>query len=64
MFDDLGNAKDHGSGVAILHPLAVDIQCHVQILRIGNFITGDQPRPRWAKGVTGFSFGPLTGQLF
>ena len=63
MFDDLGNRENHGSGIAILHPLPVHVQSHVQILWIGNFIPGDQPRPCRAKSVTRFSFGPLTGQV-
>ena len=42
-----------------MHFGAIHRQPHGKVLRIGNFIAGDQPRPKLAEVVAAFAFGPL-----
>src|ERR1700712_772610 len=58
--DEERDAEDHGPGRAVLAHDAVDREPHLQILRIGDFIAGNQPWPDRTKAVGRFSFRPLT----
>src|SRR5262245_12394630 len=52
-------AEAHGLGVAPLPLLAVDVEPHVQILRILDFVLGDEPWPNRSKGLAAFALVPL-----
>src|SRR5690242_9877697 len=64
---DIGNAlrhrEDHGRGRACLAALAVDVEPHRQLLHVGHFILGHQPRAYRSKRVVRFALGPLTEPL-
>src|SRR5262249_12662663 len=52
-------AEDHGPGVSPLPFLAVEVEPHVQILRILDFVLGDEPWPNRSKGLAAFALVPL-----
>src|SRR5260221_3999055 len=41
--DDIGDAEDHRLGVALLAKLAVDLEPDVEVVRILEFVLGDDP---------------------
>ena len=49
--DDFDDAKDHLRGVAVLAAFAVDLEPHVEPLRIGNVVGGHQPWSERSEGV-------------
>src|SRR5262245_49809703 len=57
--DEVLAAEDHGPGISALPLLAVDVEPHVQILRIPDFVPGDEPWPNWPKGLAAFALIPL-----
>src|SRR5579862_4165136 len=61
--DDVAAVEDHGRGVAALAFLAVDVEPHVQFLRILDLVLGDEPRAERAEGFAAFALGPLAGAL-
>ena len=63
MLNNLGHGKDHRLGITGLATAAVYIKRHIKILRVRNVVAGHQPRPGWAKGVAGFTLGPLPRQI-
>src|SRR5260221_1070826 len=58
---DLRAAEDHGARVARLHALAVDVEPHLQALRVGDLVGGDEPGPDRPGGVEALAFVPLAG---
>ncbi len=58
-----GDREDHGFRVAGLHALAVDIEVHVEVLRITQFIGGYQPRTGRAEGIATLALDPLRTAL-
>ncbi len=62
--DELADAKDHFAGVAVLATLAIDLEPDGQVLRVGDFVFGDEPGSDWAERVAAFSFGPLAAAVF
>ena len=46
---------------AILVLVTVYFQPHFKILRVGDFVFGNQPGADRAEGVGAFAFGPLAG---
>src|SRR5690349_11830478 len=61
--NDVAAIEDHGRGVAALAFVAVDVEPHVEVLRILDLVLGDEPRSERAKGLAAFAFGPLSGAL-
>src|ERR1700712_5259082 len=57
--DQVFAAEDHGLGVAALALLAVDVEPHVEVLRILDFVLGDEPRADRAEGLGAFALAPL-----
>jgi hypothetical protein len=51
--------EDHGARVAALAFLAVDIEPRVQVLRILDFILGDEPRPDRPEDFATLALVPL-----
>ena len=64
---DVGNAlrhrEDHGRGRPGLAALAVDVEPHRQLLHVGDFVLGDEPRAERPKGVVRLALGPLPQPL-
>ena len=58
------DAKDHSVGGAVLAALAVDFEPEFQVLRVGDFVFGDEPGAEGAEGVAAFAFGPLAAAVF
>src|SRR5208337_4261909 len=56
-------AENHGRGRAALHALAVDVQPHVELLRVLDLVGRDQPRPQWAEGRAALALHPLARAL-
>src|SRR5262249_3954387 len=61
--DDFPAIENHGRGFAALAFLAVDVEPHLEILRVLKFIFGDEPGSERAEGLAAFAFGPLSGAL-
>jgi hypothetical protein len=61
--DDFGQVEDHRLGVAGLHPLAIDVEIHRQVLRIGDLLGRHQPRADRAEGVMALALRPLRTAL-
>ena len=51
-------------GGAVLAALAVDFEPEFQVLRVGDFVLGDEPGAERAEGVAAFAFGPLAAAVF
>src|SRR5215468_8970868 len=49
--DDVAAIENHGRGVTALAFLAVDVEPHVEILRILKFVFGDEPWAERAEGL-------------
>src|SRR5258708_1321647 len=60
---DVGNevraVEDHRARVAALALLAVHVEPHVERLRVGDLVGGDQPRPDGTEGVASLALVPL-----
>src|SRR3984957_19591540 len=61
--NDVAAVEDHGRGVAALAFLAVDVEPHVQFLRVLDLVLGDEPWAERAKRLAAFALGPLAGAL-
>src|SRR6516165_3554315 len=61
--DEMSAVEDHGAGVAALALLAVDVEPHVQALRVPDLVLGDQPRAKWAEGFAALALDPLPAAL-
>src|SRR5579862_619928 len=59
--DDVAAVEDHGRGIAALALLAVDVEPHVQFLRVLDLVLGDEPGAERAESLAAFAFGPLPG---
>ena len=62
--DELLHAEDHRGGGAVLAALAVDFEPELEVLRVGDFVFGDEPGAEGAEGVAAFAFGPLAAAVF
>src|SRR5215831_11691737 len=51
--------EDHGLCVSALTLLAIDVEPHVQILRIPDLIPGDEPWPNRSEGLAALALVPL-----
>src|SRR6185312_17428901 len=60
---DPGDRKDHGTGVAGLHPLAIHLEPHVEALHIVHLVTGHQPGTHRPKGVAALALVPRAAAL-
>ena len=58
--DQVFAAEDHGLGVAALALLAIDVEPHLEILRILDLILGDEPRADRPEGLGALALAPLT----
>ena len=61
--DDLRAIEDHVAGRAVLHALAAHLADHVERLRVGHLVGGDEPGPDRAEGVGALALGPLPAAL-
>ncbi len=61
--DEVRDAEDHGLGRAVLVAVAVDFEPHLEVLRIGDFVGGDEPRADRAEGVGRLALVPLAAAL-
>src|SRR5579859_1646952 len=61
--DALRHREDHGRRVAGLAALAVDVEPHSELLHVGDFVPGHEPRAERAEGVVRLAFGPLAAAL-
>ena len=61
--DELGDAEDHRLGRAVLAAVAVDLEPHVEVLRVGDFVVGDEPGADRAEGVAALALVPLAAAL-
>src|SRR5215470_15473599 len=59
--DDMRDAEDHGLRAAGLHALAVDVEPHVEGLRVRDLVPRHQPRTERREGVAALAFVPLAG---
>src|SRR5262249_62104943 len=53
----------HGADIAALALFAVDVEPHVQALRVPDLVLGDQPRAEWAEGFAALALDPLAAAL-
>src|SRR5262245_14604477 len=58
------DTEDHGAGVALLPPLAIHREPHVEVLRILDLVLGDEPRPDRAEGLAALALVPLAARAF
>ena len=61
--DQLRHAEDHGLGAAVLVAVAVDLEPHVEVLRVGDLVRGHQPGADRAEGVAALALVPLAAAL-
>src|SRR5690606_31886971 len=57
------HAEDHRLGRAVLVALAIDLEPHAQVLRISDFVPGDEPRANGAKSVVALALVPGAATL-
>src|SRR5262245_31279898 len=57
--DQVLAVEDHGLRIASLTFFAVDVEPHVEILRVLDFILGDEPRSDRSEGLAAFALVPL-----
>src|SRR5882757_7286715 len=55
--------EDHGRGRPGLAALAIDVEPHRELLHVGNFVPGGEPRADRAKRVVRLALGPLPAAL-
>src|SRR5262249_44473711 len=61
--DQVAAIEDHGLGIAALALLAVDVEPHVEVLRIFQLVLGDEPRAERAERLAALALDPLPGAL-
>ena len=61
--DQMVDREDHRPGVAVLHPLAIDVEPHVERLRIGDLVARHQPRPERGEAVAALALVPGAAAL-
>ncbi len=61
--DDIGDAEDHRPGRTVLVALAIDLEPHGEVLRIGDFVAGHEPGADWAEGVGALALVPGAAAL-
>src|SRR5256886_6085328 len=61
--DEVPAVEDHGFGVAALAFLAVDVEPHVEALRVLDLVLGDQPGADGSERFGAFALDPLPGAL-
>src|SRR5262249_42434091 len=61
--DNFPAIENHRRSVAALALLAIDVEPHVEALRILDLVLGDEPGAQRAEGLAAFAFGPLAGTL-
>src|SRR5215471_9270799 len=61
--DEVPAVEDHGFGVAALALVAVDVEPHVEALRVLDLILGDQPRADGAEALGALALDPLPAAL-
>src|SRR4030095_14536917 len=61
--DQMRNAEDHRARIAALHPLPVDVEPHIECLRIGHFVARDEVRADRTEGVAALAAVPLAAAL-
>src|SRR5262245_27269300 len=61
--DEVPAIEDHRLGVAALALLSVDVEPHVEALRILDLVLGDQPRAERPECLAALAFDPLSGPL-
>src|SRR5215471_17894467 len=59
----VGDAEDHGLGGALLAGLAIHTKPHVELLRIGDFVPGDEPGTERPERLRALALGPLAAAL-
>ena len=57
--DECGHVEDHGPRVAGLPPLTIDIEPHVEVLHVLDFVGRDEPRSRRTERIATFTLAPL-----
>src|SRR5262245_35217248 len=57
--DQVLDPEDHRLGVAALTPLAIDVEPHLEVLRILDLVPGHEPRPNRAEGLAALALVPL-----
>ena len=57
--DERGDAEDHRPRVAALPALAVDVEPHVEVLRILDLVGRHEPRPERSERVAALALAPL-----
>ena len=63
MADDLRDIKDHIISLGMLAHLAINAKPKRQIVRVGNFIFSDDPRPDRPEARGRFAFDPLAAAV-
>src|SRR5271156_4484268 len=61
--DKVCDSEDHGPCVAALIAMTISLQPHVEVLRVGDFVGGDEPRTDGAEGIRALSLHPLASSL-
>ena len=62
--DELFNAEDHRARWSRSGGVRRRLRARAEVLRVGDFIFGDEPRAEGAEGVAAFAFGPLAAAVF
>src|SRR6185437_1115985 len=60
---DMAAVEDHGRSVTALALFTVDVEPHVEALRVLDLVLGNEPRTERAEGRAALAFGPLPGAL-
>nr|GFD28203.1 hypothetical protein [Tanacetum cinerariifolium] len=61
--DQFRDLENHGAGTAVLVTLAVHFQPQVELMRVGDFVLGHQPRTHRAEGVAALALVPGAATL-
>src|SRR5690606_1525425 len=61
--NEISHIDNHGFGAAILAALAIDVEPHGKVLRIGDLISGNQPRTNGTEGVASLALVPSAATL-
>src|SRR3981081_4583878 len=61
--DEVLAIEDHGLGIAALALLAIDVEPHVEALRVLDLILGDQPGAERPERLAALALDPLSGAL-
>src|SRR5262245_32634915 len=57
--DEVEHPEHHGRRRTVLHPLAVDLEPEMEVLRVLHLIRGREPGAQRAERVVGLALGPL-----